>query len=98
MIHKIKCFLAHLVVRCFFKEGEPATLQSITVREVMYLNEAKKLRQHAQTTTEQLGAYRTACNKIIQMAFEVPDGEMIPFVHQVVIEIEEAKRLLERKG
>ncbi len=92
MIHKIKCFLAHLIVRYIFKEDEPVTLQSITVREVILRNEMKKLRKYAQTATEQLGAYRLAGNRITEMAFQVPDGEMTPFVHQAVIEIEEAKR------
>lgn len=87
-----KLFSEHLMPD--YEAHKRAAQMNTSANEVHLRTELKKYKERATTAEKRVAMFSEMSNEIIKLAMEVPNGEMTPFVHQAVVEVEQRMRYL----
>ena len=93
----MKNLIARLLSRYLMPDYEAhkrSALLYTSANEVYLRKELKKYQERALTAEKHVRMFCDVSDNIVKMAVDVPDGEMTPFVHQAVVEVENARRYI----
>jgi len=88
-------FLAKLLSRYLMPDYEAhkrSALLYTSANEVTLRKDLEHFRQRALTSEKHVDMFCDVSDKLVKLAMDVPDGEMTPFVHQAICEVENARR------
>lgn len=93
----MKNLLAKLLSRWLMPDYEAhkrSALLYTSANEVSLRKNLAHFKQRALTAEKHLAMFCDVGDRVVRMAMDIPDGEMTPFVHQAVLELEHARRYL----
>lgn len=95
MKEKIKNLLAVIMSRYIMSDHEVykrVAQQALTAELLCLRSELRTVRKRLAESESNREVFKAVADKVTMLAMEVPDGEMTPFVHQAVIEVENGLR------
>lgn len=93
----MKNFLAKLLSRYLMPDYEAhkqSALLYTSAKEVSLRKDLNYYKQRALTAEKHVRMFCDISDRLVKMAMDVPNDEMTSFVHQAILEVENARRYL----
>ena len=77
-----------------YEAHKRSALLYTSANEVTLRKDLEHFKERALTAEEHVNMFCDISDKLVKLAMNVPDGEMTPFVHQAICEVENARRYI----